>query len=100
MVTVPTSSPQPIGRPPSPFAGDGALINVAVTRPTAGGYLTVYPDGAARPSASNLDFSAGQTVPNLVSAAFGTIGIGLYDGSAGHVDVVIDLEGYFIRPLP
>jgi hypothetical protein len=80
--------------------GDGALINVAATRPTAGGYLTVYPDGATRPAASNLNFSAGQTVPNLVGASFGTNGVDFYNGSAGHVDVVIDPEGYFIQPLP
>src|SRR5207245_2703186 len=51
-----------------------AILNVTVTQPTANGYLTVYPAGSGRPLASNLNFVAGQTVPNLVEVALGTGG--------------------------
>ena len=42
--------------------------------PTAAGYVTVYPSGSTRPAASNLNFTAGQTIPNLVIAKVGTDG--------------------------
>jgi hypothetical protein len=77
----------------------GAVMNVTVTGPVAGGYLTVYPDGTVRPLASNLNFDAGQTVPNLVSVALSSSGVDFYNGSAGTVNVVVDLEGEFVPPL-
>src|SRR5262245_10289318 len=50
-----------------PDMGAGAVVlNVTVTQPKAGGYVTVYPDGTPRPATSNLNFLAGQTIPNLV----------------------------------
>jgi hypothetical protein len=77
----------------------GAVMNVTVTGPAAGGYLTVYPDGANRPTASNVNFSAGQTVPNLVSVALGADGADIYNGSGGKVNIVVDLQGVFVPPL-
>src|SRR5439155_849319 len=47
------------------------VINATVTEPTMGSYLTVYPTGVQRPLASNLNFSPGQTVPNLVTVKVG-----------------------------
>ena len=41
-------------------------LNVTVTAPSSSGVLTVYPDGLARPVASNMNWVPGQTVPNLV----------------------------------
>ena len=61
------------GEVPSTGASLVAL-NVTVVGPTAGGYLTVYPDGQARPDASNLNFRAGQTVPNFVMVRVGASG--------------------------
>jgi hypothetical protein len=72
-----------------------AVLNVTVTQPTAAGVLTVYPDGASRPTASNLNFTRGETVPNLVSGG-GTEGIEVYNGSNGSVQMVVDQEGYFV----
>ena len=48
------------------------VMNVTVTGPTAAGFVTVYPCQSARPTASNLNFVAGQTVPNLVTVSTGT----------------------------
>jgi hypothetical protein len=51
-----------------PASGVAAVaLNVTVTEPVAGGYLVVYPCGEV-PTASNLNFAAGQTVPNAVLA--------------------------------
>lgn len=77
-------------------ANNGVLLNVTVTRPTAAGFLTVYPDGPNRPTVSNLDWAKGQTIANLVSIpilANGTVA--LYNGSSGTVDVIADLVGSF-----
>lgn len=48
-----------------------AVLNVTVTAPTTSGYVTVYPCGGAVPTASNLNFVAGQTVANHVIVAVG-----------------------------
>ncbi len=72
------------------------LYNVTVTRPQASGYLTVFPDGlTALPKASNLNFVAGQTVPNAVLSALTDGATDFFNGSGGNVDVVVDLFGVF-----
>ena len=55
------------------LGGVGGGVEVTVTAPTRPGYLTVYGDGAARPTVSNLNYVAAQTVPNLV---IGPVGAG------------------------
>jgi hypothetical protein len=72
-----------------------AILNVTVTAPTNAGFLTVFPTGVARPLASNVNFSPGQTVPNLVIAAVGTGGTVQIFNSAGNVDVIADVVGWF-----
>ena len=85
-----------------PATGASAvLLNVTVTGSTSSGYLTVSPDGTARPTVSNLNFSAGQTVPNLVAATLGADGkINIYNGSGGTVHVIADVAGYFTGGAP
>lgn len=76
-------------------ATTAVALNVTVTGPTGGGFLTVYPDGEDRPTASNLNFAAGQTVPNMVLAKVGAGGaIRLYNNT-GSTHVVVDVVGYF-----
>ncbi len=67
-----------------------------MTRPQASGYLTVFPDGlTALPKASNLNFVAGQTVPNAVLSPLKDGATDFFNGSGGNVDVVVDLSGVF-----
>ena len=76
--------------------GESALVlNVTVTNPKSGGYITAYPSTAPRPTASNLDFSAGQTVPNMVMVSAGNGTVDLFNASAGTTDLIADLFGYF-----
>ena len=84
------------GRGGVPDSGVGAVaLNVTATGPSLGGYLTVWPTGAARPSASNLNFTAGQTIPNMVVVPVGDGGqISIFNFS-GSVDVVVDVLGWF-----
>jgi len=65
-----------------------------VTDTTAPSFLIVWPAGIPQPLASNLNWTVGKTVPNLVEVAVGAGGqISFYNGF-GTVDVVLDMEGY------
>jgi hypothetical protein len=50
---------------------DAVLLNVTVTEPESAGFVTVWPCGGTRPTASNLNFAPGETVPNLVMSRLG-----------------------------
>ncbi len=80
-----------------PISGAAAaLLNVTVTNTTSASYLTAYPEGSARPLASNLNWVGGETVANRVvvpvNPATGQIAV--YN-QLGNADVVIDVDGYF-----
>lgn len=79
-----------------PGAAKAVAYNLTVTQPTAGGWLTVWPNGAARPNASNINFLAGQTVANFATTKVGSGGdIKIYlSGGATHV--LVDIAGYYI----
>jgi hypothetical protein len=77
-----------------PSSASSVQLNVTVTGPTAGGYLTAYPAGATRPNASNLNFTAGQTVANAVPVAVGTGGQVSFFVNAGCAHVIVDLVGF------
>uniref|UniRef100_UPI003EBB3CD7 S53 family peptidase n=1 Tax=Actinacidiphila sp. bgisy145 TaxID=3413792 RepID=UPI003EBB3CD7 len=77
------------------LAGAKAVVlNVTVVNGTKGGVLTVWPDGQTRPTSSNLNWSAGQTIANLVTVPV-VDGKVDFHASAGSVDVVADLFGYY-----
>ena len=55
----------------------------------------MWPTGVGRPTASNLNFTPGQTVPNMVIVPVGNNGqISIYNNT-GTVDVVVDVLGWF-----
>ena len=70
------------------------VINVTATGGTASGYLTLWPDGAARPLASDLNWAPAATVPNLAIVGLGSSGKLDIFSPAGYTDVVIDVVGY------
>lgn len=85
-----------VGRGSIPLTGVGAVaLNVTVASPTASNYLTVYPSGAAQPIASNLNFTAGQTIANMVIAKVGNDGQIAIFNKAGATQVVVDVVGWF-----
>jgi hypothetical protein len=78
-----------------PVTAKAVVLNVTVTGPTAQSFLTVWPDGASQPLASDLNYAAGQTVPNLVVVKVGTTGaVDFYNG-VGSTDVVVDVVGWY-----
>jgi hypothetical protein len=71
------------------------VLNVTATNPTAASYLTAWPDGSPQPTASDLNYVAGLTVPNLVVVKLGSSGaIDVYN-AFGSVNVVIDVVGWY-----
>lgn len=95
-----------------PASGVAAVVlNVtAVDHTGPDSFLTVFPTPAplppgsiaspvllnGRPLASNLNFVAGQTTPNLVIAQVGANGkVSIYN-NAGSVDVAADVQGWFL----
>jgi len=87
-----------IGGISCPANATSAILNVTVTQTTGNSSLTIYPTGNSLPVASNLNWVAGQTVPNLVSVALGSNGSVTIYNPTGGVDVIVDLEGCFAPP--
>jgi hypothetical protein len=77
-----------------PIGATAAVLNVTAVTPSTAGFLTVYPQGTARPFASNVNYTLGKTTANRVIAPLSNSGqITVY--SSAPVDVVIDVSGYF-----
>jgi hypothetical protein len=76
--------------------GDAAavVLNVTSVGSQVAGFLTVWPCGQARPNASNVNYAAGQVVPNAVIAKVGAAGkVCVYTMSA--TDLVVDVNGSY-----
>jgi hypothetical protein len=78
-----------------PATASAVIMNVTVTESTEASFVTLYPAGATRPNASNLNFGAGQTIPNLVTVKVGLGGQVLFATMFGSTHVVADVVGYY-----
>ncbi|MFF7983335.1 protease pro-enzyme activation domain-containing protein [Streptomyces sp. NPDC007901] len=78
-----------------PTAATSVVLNLTATQTVGGGYLEAYPEGATRPTASNVNWSAtGTTIPNLVAVPIGSDGnVSIYVHGTSHV--IADVSGYF-----
>ncbi len=77
-----------------PSNAESVVINITAVGPTGTGYVTAYPSGSSVPDASNLNFVAGQTVPNAVIApvsAQGKVCFYVY----GKAHLIADVNGWF-----
>lgn len=82
-----------------PATGVSAVaLNVTATDTSAASFLTVWPAGSARPTASNLNWTSGQTVANLVTVAVGATGAVSFFNYTGRADIVVDVAGYVLDP--
>lgn len=77
-----------------------AALNITVTGPTANGYITAFPYLGTQPLASNLNYVAGQTVPNfaIVKLDQGPSAAELSIYSFAQTHLVVDIVGYFRNP--
>ena len=79
-----------------PVGAVGVVLNVTVTSPTSAGYLTVWPTPLARPETSSVNFSAGQTVANMVTVGLSVSGSVTIANAVGSSQVLVDVMGYFL----
>ena len=79
-----------------PAGTTGLVTNVTIVNPTAASVLTLWPSDAPRPSSSNLNWVAKQApTPNQVTVGLPAAGSFKVWNSAGTVDVIIDIVGYY-----
>jgi hypothetical protein len=103
-------SPTPVGTPVGAGAtievqvlGQGGVLNdatavalnVTVTGATQQSHLTVFPGATEAPNASNLNFGAGDTIPNSVVVQVGANGKVAIRNNAGTVHVITDVNGFY-----
>jgi hypothetical protein len=85
------------GIPADPSA---VAINVVAVTPDNSGFMTLYPAGTLRPTASSMNYEGGKILANEVIAKT-TLGqtndLEIY--SQYGTDVVIDIVGYFMAPV-
>jgi subtilisin family serine protease len=78
-----------------PADATAVVLSVTATGPTGNGYLTVHP-GGVRPNTANVNFAAGQTVGNHVTATIGGDGrVRVFNSDGGSTHVVVDLTAWY-----
>jgi hypothetical protein len=78
-----------------PADATAVVVNVTVTGGSAASDLRVWPAGAAVPQISNLNWAAGETVPNLVTVGVGDGGRIAIRNQTGSAHVIVDVQGAF-----
>ena len=81
-----------------PADATAVVLNVTATGASANTDVRVYPtpaDASPPPVVSNLNLKAGETTPNLVTVAVGAGGKVRLANSAGQVNLLADLAGYY-----
>lgn len=82
------------GRAGLPRSGASVALNVTALLGQEPGHLTVFPCGEEAPTASNVNYLAGQTIPNAVIAKLGEDGK-VCIRAHSTVDVIVDAFGLF-----
>jgi hypothetical protein len=71
-------------------------LNVTAVNPTQDwGFLTIWPTGTTKPTASSLNFVAGETAANAVLTGVGSGGMISIYNDVGNTDVLVDVTGWF-----
>src|SRR5260370_143842 len=91
-----TVSLQVTGKNGVPASGVTAVVlNETGSQDTSTPVATEFPDRITPSVTSNLDFAAGETIPNLVVVPVGADGKVDFYNSAGTVQLIADLSGYY-----
>jgi cell wall-associated NlpC family hydrolase len=70
------------------------VMTLTVTTAGTAGFLTAWPCDSARPDVSNVNYTAGATVPNLATVALGAKGdVCLFTSAAANV--VVDVSAWY-----
>jgi peptidoglycan-N-acetylglucosamine deacetylase len=87
----------PNGRLAVAMPSDAAavIVNLTATDATKDGFLTAYPCSQPNvPTASNLNFAAGETVANLATVRVDSAGLCVTASASTHV--IVDLLGWYV----
>ncbi len=80
--------------PNVPAGSSAVVLNVTITAPADGGFVTIYP-GSTRPTASSINVdAAGQTIANLVTVPISSNGT-VEVFSQRQTDLIADVQGYY-----
>jgi alpha-tubulin suppressor-like RCC1 family protein len=78
-----------------PATATSVTFNLTGASATASTFVTAWPSGTDRPTASSLNLKPGQITPNQVTVALGADRkVSLYN-SAGNTHLIADLAGYY-----
>jgi RHS repeat-associated protein len=88
-----------------PASANAVAGNVTAVDPSGAGHLTAFPGDGTLPLVSTLNFGAGQSRANnavlsLAADGSGTLALRPFIVGGGHVDVVLDVSGYFEPSSP
>jgi len=84
-----------------PAGVSAVVMNLTVAEAKSFGFITAYASQTDRPNASNVNFDAGQVVPNAVTVPVGADGkVTLFNRSAGATHLVADVSGYYLGGTP
>jgi hypothetical protein len=81
--------------PRVPTDAEAVVLNLTGTGPAGPGFGTAFPCSEPQPSTSNLNFVAGQTVPNLVVTKPSWYDRTTCLFSSAPIDYIVDSTGYF-----
>jgi|GEM_PF-4948167 len=70
------------------------VLNMTAAAPTGRSFLTVWPGGDVKPTASSLNMRANRNVANLVIAKVGLDGTVMIENESGRTHVIADVVGY------
>jgi hypothetical protein len=77
-----------------PSSAKVVVANITVVDTTGSGYLTAWAAGAQKPTTSNINWTKGQVMPNMVISALSSSGqMDIYCSS--QTNVIIDVVGWY-----
>ena len=90
-----------------PLSGRGGLgsatavvLNVTVVNPSGSGYASAFPQGPSVPATSNLNYTKGQVVSNMVVAPLAPDGSVCLNTAGASTDLIVDVAGSLTAAAP
>lgn len=77
-----------------PAGATGVLLNLTVNGASGNGYVTAYPTGGSRPTASVINYSTGEDVANMITATLSASGALDFYNAQSSAHLVADVAGY------
>ena len=82
---------------PVPANATAAIVNVTSVGSTLPSFITVWPTGQQRPTASTMNPRPGVPVPNLAYLKLGSGGQLSVFNNTGQTDFLVDVFGYVVN---